>query len=195
MQSNNWEKTIKVLKKGGVIIIPTDTIYGILGSALNKKTVDRIYKIRARDKGKPCIVLISSFDQLNKLSVKISKEDKKLLEEFWPGKVSVVLDCKDKKFSYLHRGTKTIAFRMIGSRNKNLYSLIDKVGPLVAPSANLQGLKPAHNITQAKKYFGQSVDLYINGGVKVSKPSTLVRFRNSKFEILRQGEIKIKTSK
>lgn len=188
-------KTIKILKQGGIIVAPTDTIYGVLGSALNKKTVENIYKVRARDKGKPCIVLISSFTQLKNFVIEISKEQKKSLETFWPGKVSVVLDCKDKKFSYLHRGTKTIAFRMIGPKNKNLHNVIEKFGPLSAPSANPQGLEPAKNISQAKKYFSDKVDLYINGGTKISKPSTLIRFKGGEIEILRQGSVKIKTSR
>ncbi len=195
MQSNNWEKSIKILKQGGIIIAPTDTIYGVLGSALNKKTVERIYKVRARDKGKPCIVLISSFDQLDSLSVKISDLEKKFLKTFWPGKVSVVLDCKHKKFSYLHRGTDTIAFRMVGPKNKNLYQIINKAGPLSAPSANPEGLPSAKNISEAKKYFGSKVDLYINGGTKISKPSTLVRFKEGVIQVLRQGSVKIKTSR
>lgn len=188
-------KTIKILKQGGIIVAPTDTIYGVLGSALNKKTVENIYKVRARDKGKPCIVLISSFGQLKNFGIEVSNEQKKSLETFWPGKVSVVLDCKDKKFSYLHRGTKTIAFRMIGPKNKNLHNVIEKLGPLSAPSANPQGLEPAKNISQAKKYFGDKVDLYINGGTKISKPSTLIRFKGGEIEILRQGSVKTKTSR
>lgn len=188
-------KTIKILKQGGIIVAPTDTIYGVLGSALNKKTVERIYKVRGRDEKKPCIVLISSFGQLEKVGIKISKQEKELLIDFWPGKVSVILPCPNSKFKYLHRGKKDLAIRMIGIKNKNLYEVINKVGPLVAPSANPQGLKPAINISEAKKYFGDKVDLYISGGTRISKPSTLVRFKNGDIEILRQGSVKIKTSR
>ena len=195
MQSNNWEKSIKILKQGGIIIAPTDTIYGVLGSALNKKTVERIYKVRARDKGKPCIVLISSLEQLKKLGVKVTNEEKKLLETFWPGKVSVVLNCESKKLSYLHRGTKTLAIRMVGPKNRNIYNIVREVGPIVAPSANPQGLLPAQNIWQAKSYFKDKVDMYMCGGTRKSKPTTLIQFKNNKVKILRQGSVEIKTSR
>lgn len=186
---------LKTLKDGGIVVAPTDTIYGVLGSALNKKTVERIYKVRGRDEKKPCIILISSFVQLEKVGIKISKQEKELLMNFWPGKVSVILPCPSSKFEYLHRGKKDLAIRMIGPKNKNLYEAINKAGPLIAPSANPQGLNPANNINEAKKYFGDKVDLYINGGTKISKPSTLVRFKHGNIEILRQGNVKIKTSR
>jgi tRNA A37 threonylcarbamoyladenosine synthetase subunit TsaC/SUA5/YrdC len=82
---------------------------------------------------------------------------------------------------------------MIGKRNKNLFNLIKKVGPLVAPSVNTQGEKSAENIKEAKGYFGNNVDLYINGGQKKSYPSTLIKYDGNDWVILRQGDIKINT--
>ena len=96
------------------------------------------------------------------------------------------------KWEYLHRGKKTIAFRMVGPRNKNLYHLLQSVGPLVAPSANPQGLKPAVLKSEARKYFGDTVDMYICGGRKVSAPSTLVEYKKGKLIVLREGAVKIK---
>ena len=182
----NVIKTIHVLDKGGIVVAPTDTIYGVLGSALNKQTVERIYRVRARDTGKPCIVLVSHFAQIEQLGVNISKNEKNILENFWPGKISVVLECNNKKFYYLHRGTKTIAFRMIGPRHKNLYYVLNKTGPLVAPSANPQGFPPAKSINEAKKYFGEKIDVYVNGGIRNSKPSTLISILDGKTKILRK---------
>ena len=80
---------------------------------------------------------------------------------------------------------------MIGKRNKNLHDLLKKVGPIVAPSANIEGGKPAETIKDARGYFTDQVDLYINEGKKISKPSTLIRLKNGQFEILRQGVAKI----
>ena len=201
--NKNWKKAEEILKKGGVAVIPTDTIYGIVGSAFSKKTVERIYDLKGRDKNKPFIVLISSFNDLKKFGIKLTKEQAKILGKFWPSKVSVILPCSSKKFEYLHRSTKSIAFRMIGPKNKNLFNLIKKVGPLVAPSANPQGLQPAENIQEAKQYFGPArphdssgaggnkVDYYIAGGTKKLKPSTLVEYKNGKITVLRQGAVKI----
>jgi L-threonylcarbamoyladenylate synthase len=189
---NDWKKAEDALKKGGVAVIPTDTLYGLVASAFNKKAVERVYKIRGRDKNKPCIVLISSFIDLKKFEVSINDEQKKFLESVWPGKVSVVLPCTSKKLDYLHRGTKTIAFRMIGPRNKNLLKILKSVGPLVAPSANPQGLPPAKKRSEARKYFGKEVDAYVCVGTKDSKPSTLIEYKKGKLFIIREGAVKIK---
>jgi L-threonylcarbamoyladenylate synthase len=192
MKLSDWQKAEEALKKGGVAFVPTDTLYGLVASALDKKAVERIYKIRGRDKGKPCIVLISSFADLKKFGVSISIEQKKFLESIWPGKVSVILPCTARKFQYLHRGTKTIAFRMIGPKNKNLFKILESVGPLIAPSANPQGLPPARKRSEGRKYFGKSVDAYVCVGTKISKPSTLIEYKNNKLKVLREGAVKIK---
>jgi L-threonylcarbamoyladenylate synthase len=189
---NPFGRAEKVLNKDGVVILPTDTLYGIIGRALSKKAVERIYKIKGRDKSKQFIVLIASYKNLEIFGVKVGGEQAKILAKFWPGKVTVILLCPQKKFEYLHRGEKSIAFRMIGPKNKNLFNLIKKTGPVVAPSANPQDSKPAETIFKAKKYFGNKIDLYISGGKKVGKSSTLVKFENNKLIILRQGQVIIK---
>ena len=107
---NEWNNITKLVKNGGVVITPTDTLYGVLGSALNKKTVERIYRIRGRDKDKPCIVLISSFKDLDRFSIVLTKDQKVFLETIWPGKISVVLPVPSAKWKYLHRGKNSIAF-------------------------------------------------------------------------------------
>lgn len=169
--------------------MPTDTLYGIVGSALNKKAVARIYKLRKRNLRKPMIILISSLSDLRRFGIKPDFRTTKILQTLWPGKVSVVLTCGSKKFSYLHRGKKSLAFRLPAS--KNLRKILDKTGPLVAPSANLEGKPPAKTIKEAKKYFGDKVDFYVNAGKIDSAPSTLVGFKNKKLTLLREGAGKI----
>lgn len=206
---NKWEKAINFLKKGGIIVLPTDTLYGITASINFKKSIEKIYDIKGRKENKQFIVLINSYKQLEIFGIKTNKDKIKILEKFWPGKVSVILECKQKRWQYLHRGTNSIAFRMIGPRYKNLFNLINKVGPIVAPSANPEGEKPAETIREAKKYFypvrdregsqrvfisnrvGNKVDYYINGGKRKSLPSTLIRLENEKIVIFRQGIVKI----
>ena len=190
--NNDWVKAKNILENNGIVILPTDTLYGIIGKAQSKKAVEKIYKIKGRDDNKPFIILISSYKELELFGIKINEKQAKFLKKIWPGKVSVILPCKLSKWEYLHRGTKSIAFRMIGERNKNLFNLIKKVGPLVAPSVNIQGEKPAENIIEATKYFGDNIDLYINNGQKKSSPSTLIKYENNDWTILRQGDIKIK---
>ncbi len=138
-----------ILKSGGIGVMPTDTIYGLLGSALDKKTVERIYQVRGRRPDKPLIILIGSLEDLKLFGIKPKDKTLEILKKYWPGQLSVVLPCAGKKFKYLHRGTKTLAFRW--PKNKWLQNLLKKTGPLVAPSANPEGRTPAINIIEAKK--------------------------------------------
>ena len=181
-----------VLKNGGIAVIPTDTIYGIVGPAENPKTVEKIYKLRKRTSSKPMIILAHSVDQITGLGVKITLKQRAVLKKLWPGQVSVVVDCPSRKLHSLHRGKKSLAFRVPSSQM--LSDLLKLTGPLVAPSANFEGEKPAKDIAGAKKYFGESVPLYVDGGKLDRPPSTLVKLDKLKLTLLRQGAVKIPTS-
>jgi L-threonylcarbamoyladenylate synthase len=184
---------LPTLKNGCIGVIPTDTIYGIVGLASSKKTVEKIYRLRRRNPKKPMIILVGSTGDLKSFGIVTTPAIKKILNKVWPGKVSVVLPIKAgryaKKFAYLHRRTKTLAFRL--PEVPWLQSFLKKTGPLVAPSANFEGKTPARTVTEAKKYFGDKIDFYINVGRLTSKPSTLVKITNGKIEILRKGAVKI----
>jgi L-threonylcarbamoyladenylate synthase len=177
---------VPVLRGGGVGILPTDTIYGIVGSALSAPAVRRIYRLRKRSPKKPFIILVSSVRDLKKhFGIALSPLDYSLLAQLWPGPVSVVLPCRKKKFAYLHRGAQTLAFRMPGDRS--LRGLLAKTGPLAAPSANPEGRPPARTAGEAFGYFGNAVDFYTDGGRQAGKSSTLVSFANGKPVVLRHG--------
>lgn len=175
---------IEILKKGGIGVMPTDTIYGILGSALKKETVERIYKVKKREKKKPFIILISDAKDLKIFGIKVKPFQRKLMKKFWPGPVSLIFELKSKKFSYLHRGKNSLAFRV--PKPKWLRDLLKKTGPLVAPSANISGLPFSKTIQETKKYFGAKVDFYFDAGKIDKKPSTLIDIRKKEFEILRK---------
>ncbi|MEI6420181.1 MAG: L-threonylcarbamoyladenylate synthase [bacterium] len=183
---------IETLKLGGVGVAMTDTIYGVLGSALRPKTVERIYDIKGRSENKPFIVLISSIHDLKTFGVNLTVEQKKILAKYWPGEVSFVLPVSDEKFRFLHRDQKTLAFRL--PTKSDLVEVIKIVGPLVAPSANPQGKVPAENIGEAQDYFGHKVDFYEAGKIRGGKPSTLVTFVGNKVKVLRQGSVLIDSS-
>lgn len=182
---------ISILKNGGIGVLPTDTIYGLVGSARNRQIVEKIYKLRKRKPNKPFIILISSFTDLKLFNVSLSAVEKGILEKIWPGKVSVILKCPDEKFSYLHRGTNTLAFRL--PHDKNLINILEKTGPLVAPSVNLEGKPPAETIEKAKEYFGEQVEFYVDAGKLSSEPSTLIKIEGRKTIVLREGAVKINT--
>jgi L-threonylcarbamoyladenylate synthase len=201
-KENIWndKNLIKVLKEDGVVIMPTDTIYGMVGRAQEEFVVNRIYTIRKRNSTKPCIILIGEIEELEKFSIILTEEQKNKLEELWhisamadmchERATSVVLDCPDPALEYLHRGTNTLAFRL--PAQQALRDLLLKTGPLIAPSANLEEESPSETITDAKKYFGlpaqagDSVDLYIDGGTIKNKASKLIKLhKDGSIDILR----------
>lgn len=188
--SKSLIKDIKsLIDQGAIGVIPTDTIYGLTCSAFNKKSVERVYEARKRNPQKPVIILIGSFNDLKLFNIKIGKE-KNILQSLCPGKISVVLKCSDKKFEYLHRGKETLAFRI--PEDKSLLSLLKATGPLIVPSANREGKKPATSIKEAQKYFNSAVDFYIDSGILKSKPSTIISIIDGKIELIRKGSVNIK---
>jgi len=189
---------VNQLKNGGIGIIPTDTIYGIVGSALNPEVVEKIYFLRKRNPDKPFIILIGSMEELEKFGIQLTQSQRDFLKSHWPNPLSVILPIHGNKFKYLHRGTNSLAFRM--PKDEKLIKLLKETGPLVAPSANIEGEKPAENIDEAKEYFGNDVDFYreaassayVDGELIKGEPSTLISLdHNGKFTILRQGSYKI----
>ena len=182
----SWQKAALFLKDGAIGVIPTDTIYGICAPALDKKAVEKVYKLKKRDPKKPMIILIGSLDDLRKFNIDLNAWQKKILKKVWPGKVSVVLPCSEKRFAYLHKGTKTLAFRL--PKKRELLKILSISGPLVAPSANPEGGRPAETIAEAKKYFGKNIFYYGTGKIS-GQPSILIKLQNNKIEIIRKNSM------
>ena len=184
------KKLIALLKKGRIAVIPTDTIYGIVGLALSEKTVEEIYHLRKRATDKPLIILISGLDDLQIFNVKLTDAQMQFLQKNWPNPLSVVLPVNSEKFKYLHRGKNSLAFRM--PKDQQLLGILKETGPLVAPSANYEDEKPSGTIKMAKNYFGDSVDLYIDKGQIKSEPSTIIELASSgKVKVLRDGQYRV----
>lgn len=152
--------------------MPTDTLYGILGQAQNKNAVERIYAARKRSPDKASIILIGDIRELSTFGVQITEEQRKAIQDF-STPTSFIVDCPNPELSYLHRGTNSLAFRI--PVKEELRSLLMQTGPLIAPSANTEGMPPSESIAEAKEYFGQAVDLYVDGGIVTGKASRLVR--------------------
>ena len=178
---------IETLKQGGIAVIPTDTLYGIVASARIPEAVELVYRIRGRERAKPCIVLLADSAGLEEFGVALTESETEFLKQYWPGAVSVVLSCTEERFSYLHRGTGTLAFRV--PDNQWLHEVLREAGPLVAPSANLAGMPTATTIDEARRYFQDQVDVYEDAGKLESEPSTLVRLDAHGVSILRAGKV------
>jgi L-threonylcarbamoyladenylate synthase len=181
------------IKKGAVGILPTDTLYGIVGRAELKEAVKKIHSLKDRNSPKPFIILIGSFLDLQKFRIKLDEKTKKFLNQIWPGKVSVVLPCESKKFEYLYLQKKSLAFRL--PAKESLIELLKKTGPLVAPSANPEGKPPAETIAETRNYFKQAIDFYVAGGRLRGAPSTIVEIKKRKVSLIREGKLSKKLKK
>ncbi len=164
---------VRRLLDGGVGVVPTDTLYGIVASAFNAGAVERVYRIKDRMPVKPPIILVASIDDLARFDVTITPMELTILHHHWPGPVSVIFPCENAAFAYLHRGANSLAFRL--PNDERLRAFLAKSGPLIAPSANPEGLPPAKTVAEAKGYFGDLVDFYIDDGTKEGSPSVIIR--------------------
>jgi L-threonylcarbamoyladenylate synthase len=174
---NVYDSAVCIINNGGLAVIPTDTIYGIVASAFDKKAITKLHKLKQRPSGKPFIVLVSDVSQLNTFG--IDTKWQKSTFKYWPGPYSLIFPCNNPSLKYLTSKDKTIALRM--PDNKELVEFIKQTGPIVAPSANPGSLPPAKNITKAREYFGDNVDIYIDGGeITNINPSTLIDIKSGK---------------
>lgn len=166
--------------------MPTDTIYGIVASALNPGAIERVYRIRGRDAGKPCIVLLADMADLIRFGIDPDVTTRQRLSEVWPGPVSVVLPCPGLECEYLHRGTGTIAFRV--PDDPGLRTFLASAGPVIAPSANPVGERPAETADEARRYFSDRTDFLVDGGRCSGEPSAVVRLGDDGcWSVLRPG--------
>jgi L-threonylcarbamoyladenylate synthase len=180
------DKIAELLKNGRVGLIPTDTIYGLSAVALNKNAVEKIHKLKGRD-NRPMIVLVSDTQQLEDLGIK--SQESKIVNKYWPGTLSVIFESSQIP-EWLQRGTNSLAVRLPDL--KEVRDLIAKTGPLVSTSANLQGQEPSKNVEEAKKYFSDKLDFYVDSGALEGQSSTLVKIQSGKLIVLRQGTYEIK---
>ena len=176
----------RLLQRGAVGVLLTDTVYGLVGCALNNAAASRVIDLKNRAH-KPGTLIASSVTQLIELGVK--RESIQATEKFWPGAVSIVLPT-GPGHEYLDVGMKSLAVRI--PNKPDLITLLQKVGPLLTSSANKTGEPTVKSIAEAQKIFGISVDFYVDGGV-VSNPtaSTIIRIEDDQIEVLRQGIVQI----
>ncbi|MDP4000898.1 MAG: L-threonylcarbamoyladenylate synthase [bacterium] len=184
---------VEVLKKGGVVVYPTDTVYGLAVDVKNVKAVKKLYKLKGRKFSKPIHVIVPSSKWLNKI-VKLDKPALKLMNKFFPGPLTVVLPlkAKEKSWQLLSAGTKTMGIRM--PANDLAISFVKKFGkPITTTSANISGKKSCYSIKEVKKQFKKDIDVdiyFLDGGrLRQRKPSTIVSIINNRVKIIRQGPI------
>ncbi len=185
----NIRPACAALRRGALVVAPTDTIYGILACALSARAVEAVYRVRRRDAQKPLIILVDSLVALRRFGVVLTRRQMYCVHAAMraarPTTVIVPLaPSVASRWHYLHRGTGALAFRIV--RRGMIAALVRCTGPLVAPSANRQGMAPAETIADAQRAFGTSVAVYVDGGRCKGAPSRIVRCHASgREEVLR----------
>ncbi|MDR2581611.1 MAG: threonylcarbamoyl-AMP synthase [Fibromonadaceae bacterium] len=182
-------KATEILKAGGIVAIPTETVYGLAGNALSEKAVAKIFAAKERPFFDPLIVHIAEFADIENLATEIPKNARILAEKFWPGPLTLVLNKKEIVPSLISGGLSTVAIRM--PKNKIAIDIIKQTGfPLAAPSANMfQHLSPttAEHVLQQ---LGNRIDGIVNGGpCEVGVESTVLGFEEETPVIYRPGAV------
>ena len=179
----------ELLKNGGLVAIPTETVYGLAADATNGAAVERIFKAKGRPQDNPLIVHISSYEQLAQLVSHIPEHAKRLMETFWPGPLTMILPKTDKIPLVTSGGLDTVGIRFPSNAVAN--KIISLCGfPLAAPSANLSGSPSPTNAERVMQDMNTRISAVVDGGeADVGVESTVISFDGDGIRILRPGEI------
>lgn len=173
---------VKTIEKGGVVIFPTDTVYGFLADAGNKKATEKIYKIKKRPKSKPLAVFIKDLEMAKEMT-EINQEQENILKTKWPGKYTFILKRKKSIGSEI----RSVALRI--PKYKFLNDLLNKINkPLVQTSVNISGQPPLTKIKDIIEKFGRTglpILIIDAGDLKKAKPSTIIDLTTNKYKVLR----------
>ena len=178
-----------LIRSGGVVVYPTETVYGLGADPFNPSTFARIYELKGREAEKGLILLIRGMQDLDALVADIPQAAEILIEEFWPGPLTLVFPAAPGLPGHLPAPSSTIALRM--SDAPVARALLHHVaGPITSTSANLSGKPPARSARQAADVIGHRVDVILDGGESPDpRPSTLIDVTGGSPKILRPGRI------
>ena len=178
-----------VIKSGGIVVFPTETVYGIGANGLNENAVKRLYEVKQRPFNKPISLLVNSIDMINEIAKDITELEYDLMRKFFPGPLTTILKKKDIVPNIVTANSNTVGVRM--PANETALKLIEYAGvPIATPSANISGKPSATNLKEVMENFGEEVDYYIDGGTsKIGIASTIVQVIDEVPHILRQGSI------
>ena len=188
-QKEEIKKAADVLKNGGLVGIPTETVYGLGANALDEEAVKSVFVAKGRPQDNPLIVHISDFDEIYDLVEEVPESAKKLAEKYWPGPMTIILKKSDKIPDVVSAGLDTVAIRL--PEHEIARAIIRQAGvPIAAPSANVSG---SPSPTSAKNVFEDmngKIPLIVDGGeCTVGVESTVVTLVKDKPKILRPGGI------
>lgn len=178
---------MKKLQDGAVGVLPTDTVYGVVCRAADQQAVARLYALKQREQ-KPGTIIAASVEQLVGLGIKARYL--KAVEQYWPNPLTIVIPVESPALNYLHQGKWSLGIRI--PDDTKLVKFLQKTGPLLTSSANHPGEPPATTTKEARAYFGDDVDFYVDGGdLSGQQPSTVMRIVDDAVEVLRPGAVAI----
>ena len=184
---NNVSDIVEILKKGGVAIFPTDTVYGI-GALPDKEAVRRLYRIEKRDFSKKIIALTSETeDYIDRI--------KKVIEECWPGELTIIFKANEEFTEKFDSGLKTVGIRI--PKNRTAIDIIKNTGGIVlTTSANISGERAVTDIKDMSEVLLSEVDgIITDNSILTGVPSTIIKYVEGEIEILREGNINIEKIK
>lgn len=185
------DKLNKTLNSGGVISFVTDTVWGIGCLPNSKKGVDKIYKIKERDKSKPLILMSNSIDNLKPYVKTIPEKAEELINKYFPGALTLILEKSDITPDYITSGKNTVGIRVPDNIFFNQLCTEIEGHVLATTSANLSNHPSSKTYNQAKDSIGSLVDILFqdNGYTCHGLESTVILIDNDSFKILRQGAV------
>lgn len=191
-QKINYDKIKKYIDNNGLIIYPTDTVYGVGARISSEEALVKIYAAKSRDFNSPLIALVSGKEIVEKIAKipKINREKfEKLTEKFWPGGLTIILEKKDEVPNIMVSNGKTVGVRM--PDHKVALKIIDAAGGVLpTTSANISGEHTPKSYLELSEEFKNRVDIVIDGGeCPVGKESTIIDLSSEKIKILRNGAI------
>ncbi|MEG0872924.1 MAG: L-threonylcarbamoyladenylate synthase [Clostridia bacterium] len=187
--NSKLNEVAKAIKEGKIAVFPTETVYGIGANAYDENAVNSIFKAKGRPSDNPLIVHICDIEMLNKVTKGVSRIEKLIIDKFWPGPLTIILQKSDKIPLNVTCGLDTVGIRM--PDEKIALELIKKAGiPIAAPSANISGRPSGTNIADIVDELKDKVDYIIDGGnTNIGVESTVIKVVANQVNILRPGII------
>jgi len=183
------ERAGEIIREGGLVAFPTETVYGLAADVFNKQAVARVFEVKGRPANNPLPVQIASKDDLPRLVSEIPPVAKRLMEKFWPGPLTLVLQASPEMPELVTAGTGKIGIRM--PDHPVALALIRAGGtPIVAPSANISGQPPPTTAQEVLEYLDGKIELILDvGPTRLKVSSTVVDITQTPPRILREGSI------
>ena len=185
----NIARAAEIIREGGLVAVPTETVYGLGGNGLDPSVVEKIYEVKGRPAVKPLSLMVAGPEEIEKYCVDVPQAAYHLAARFWPGPLTIVLKGRDTVPDIVRAGGETVGLRCPASE-KTLALLRCCGVPLAAPSANPSGEKSPVSAEEVAGYFEGKIDAVIDGGTcSLGKESTILDLSDGHARVLRQGAL------